>query len=166
MRTSHADHPLWRLGTLLTLLLLCVGLAVPIVRAQPSQAQRSAGRIGVGAQAGRPSGLTVKLYRHAQLAYDLALVSDLRDSAFVEVYRTYERPLPDSPLHLLVGPGLFAGLDEAPRTTEATLGIGGALGLNFFRERFEVFIRATPRMHLYPATRAQIGGGVGARYFF
>jgi hypothetical protein len=148
------------------MLLLCAGL-LPFIAAPPwAHAQRTPDRIGIGAQAGRPSGLTAKLYRHAQLAYDLSLGWNLRDFVFVEAHRTHEWPLPDSPLHLFVGPGLFAGLDDAPRRNRALLGISGTLGLNFFRERFEVFMQATPRMRLYPATRARLGGGVGLRYFF
>ncbi len=151
---------------LLALLVLCAGLPAVVAAPQPAHAQRSPNRIGVGAQVGRPSGFTAKLYRHAQLAYDLSLGWNVRDVMVVEAHRTHEWPLPDSPLHLFVGPGLFAGLDEAPRRNRATLGISGALGLNFFRERFEVFMQATPRMRLYPATQARLGGGVGLRYFF
>jgi len=166
MTTLPLNHSAGRLRVPLAILLLCTGLVVSASAPQPSHAQRTAGRVGIGAQAGRPSGLTVKAYRHAQLAYDLALVWNLQDFVFVEAHRMHERPLPNSPLHLLVGPGLFAGLDEAPRRNRATLGISGALGLNFFRERFEVFLQATPRMRLYPSTRARMGGSVGIRYFF
>lgn len=166
MTTLRLNHLTGRLRVPLAILLLSTGLAIFASAPHPSQAQRTAGRIGIGAQAGRPSGLTIKAYRHPQLAYDLALVWNLRDFVFVEAHRTHERPLPNSPLHVLVGPGLFAGLDEAPRRNRATLGISGALGLNFFRERFEVFLQAVPRVRLYPATRAHMGGSVGIRYFF
>jgi hypothetical protein len=147
---------------------MLIGLALVASSTSPlsTHAQRTTGRVGIGAQVGRPSGLTGKLYRHAQLAYDLSLVWNLRDFVFVESHRMHEWPIPNSPLHLLLGPGVFAGLDEAPRDNEVTLGISGALGLNFFRERFEVFLQAMPRMRLYPATQARLGGSVGLRYFF
>lgn len=166
MTTPRPDRATLRYLVYLVLLLAGLGLIAEASWPLTAHAQRTAGRVGVGAQAGRPSGLTTKIYRHAQLAYDLALVWNLRDFVFVEAHRTHEWPLPNSPLHLLLGPGVFAGLDEAPRSNRATLGISGALGLNFFRERFEVFLQATPRMRLYPATRARLGGSVGVRYFF
>lgn len=148
--------------------LVIVLLGWTAMAASPSslQAQRSEGRFGVGAQAGQPSGLTAKLYRHAQLAYNAAVVWNLRDVVFADLYRTHEFPLPNSPLHLLLGPGIFAGTEGPPFENAFTLGISGAFGLNFFKERFEVFVQATPRMRLYPETQARLGGSVGLRYFF
>ena len=145
------------------MLLLLAGLGA--AELPSAHAQRSPGRVGIGAQVGQPSGLTAKIYRHEQLAYDLALGWNLRDFFFADLHRIHERPLPNSPLHLLFGPGLFAGVDQAPAENEATLGISGALGLNFFNERFEVFLQATPRMRLYPQTRGRLSGSVGVRYF-
>lgn len=151
---------------LLPVFVLLIGLFIAGGLAAPSQAQRAEGSFGLGGQVGRPSGLTAKLYRHAQLGYDLALVGDLDDFFFTSLHRVHERPLPNSPLHLFAGPGLFVGADGVPLEKNVTFGISGNFGLNFFKEQFEVFLQMTPRLRLYPNTRGRLGGSVGLRYFF
>ncbi len=156
--------PLPRLGPFLLSSLLGVLAAGGL--AELALAQRSDGAAGLGAQAGRPSGLAAKLYRSPQLGYDLLVASDLHESFFVHAHRLHERPVPNSPLHAFVGPGLFADRDAARTRNRTTFGISGTFGLNFFKGPFEVFFQATPRLRLYPNTRGRLGGGVGLRYFF
>lgn len=150
------------IGPLLLSSLLGLLAAEP---AQTAHAQRSENQLGLGAQVGRPSGLTTKLYRHAQLGYDLSLGWDLDGFFLINVHRVHEHPLPNSPLHVFAGPGLFAGADWSPVENRVTFGISGNFGLNFFKERFEVFLQMTPRLRLYSKTRGRLGGGVGLRYF-
>lgn len=143
-----------------------LGLLASSGLAESVLAQRSGGPFGLGAQAGRPSGLSTKLYRQARIGYDLSLAWDLEDFFFANVHRVHERPIPNSPLHAFAGPGLFVGVDETPVKNDITFGISGNFGLNFFKERFEVFLQVTPRLRLYADTRTRVGGGVGLRYFF
>lgn len=159
-----ARSPLARFGPYLLSSLLGVLAAGGFM--EPVQAQRATGTVGLGAQAGRPSGLAAKLYRHAQLSYDLMLAWDLNHTVFGHAHRVHEGPLPNSPLHVFAGPGLFGRFDGTRPRHSTTFGISGAFGLNFFRGRFEVFLQTTPRLRLYPNTRGRLGGGVGLRYFF
>lgn len=131
-----------------------------------AQAQRHPDSIGVGFAVGRPSGLTAKLYRPNLVAYDALLTTDLEELVRGAVYRVWERPLPDSPLFVYVGPGLIAGLEELNRTPLVRLGVGGKAGLNFYAERFEVFLHVTPRIRFLPTLDGDLGGGVGLRYYF
>lgn len=144
--------------------LLLVPLLLHLWGTGLSYAQRADGRTGLGAQVGRPSGLTAKWYARPDRAYAAAIGWNLRNAVFVAAHRLHEEPLPRSPLHVVFGPGLFAGSDDPPGSSDTTLGISGTLGLNFFKERFEVFLQATPRMQLVPATQTRLGGSVGLRY--
>jgi len=49
---------------------------------------------------------------------------------------------------------------------ELALGLSASVGINYFVERFEVFLQLTPRLNLIPRTNADLGGGVGLRYYF
>ena len=46
------------------------------------------------------------------------------------------------------------------------MGISGTIGLSYLIERFEIYLRLTPRLALIEATDADFGGGLGFRYFF
>jgi len=131
-----------------------------------AQAQRHSGSIGGGFAVGRPSGISAKLYRPNLVAYDALLTTDLDDLVRGAVHRVWERPLPESPLFAHIGPGLIAGLEELDRTPLVRLGISGKAGLNFYAERFEVFLHVTPRLRFLPSLDGDLGGGVGLRYYF
>lgn len=117
---------------------------------------------GPGGQVGDPSGLTVKYYPNQLMAYELVLSYDIGDSFLLFNGRyLFEQPIPESPLHFFLGPGVtFASEDDG-----AAMGASGTLGLNFFRERFEVFLHFTPRLNLVPDTEGYLGGGVGLHYY-
>lgn len=136
--------------------------AVPL----DASAQRDAGAVGVGGEVGRPAGLTAKLYRPDLVAYDLLLTTDGDDFLVGYVHRVWERPLPQSPLHAFVGPGLVGGTERDGGPVVAVLGVGGLAGLNFYAERFEVFLQVTPRVRFLPHTEGILGGSVGLRYYF
>ena len=42
--------------------------------------------------------------------------------------------------------------------------VGGKVGVNFYAERFEVFVHVTPITRVYPNLEPFIGGGFGLRY--
>jgi hypothetical protein len=132
--------------------------------AVPGHAQRSRGTATVGLQVGQPGGLTGKLYRSPRTAYQGLLTTDGNDFVSLRLHWLRERALPDSLLHLYVGPGLLVGLKQIGDGPTPQLGGGVQVGLNFYAERFEVFLHLTPGLHALPDPRAALGAGVGLRY--
>lgn len=141
-----------------------LGLAVALL---PSDAagQRQVGAFGIGARVGLPGGAAVKFYRPDDVAYDVAVTTDFHERGLLYVHRVWERPIPDSPLWYFVGPGLVGGVQTPVRTPEAVAGASVTAGLNFYAERFEVFLQATPRVRVLPSVDPRIGGSVGLRYY-
>jgi hypothetical protein len=127
----------------------------------PAEAQRQPGALGLGFQVGRPGGLAVKWYRPAPIAYDAVLKTDVHKVAVVHLHRLWEQPLPDSPLHFYLGPGLVGGADRLGHR----LGLSTEAGLNFYAERFEVFLHLTPTLRFLPTNRVTLDGNVGLRYY-
>jgi len=147
--------------------LLCViGVVLGLGMLLPASvaAQRESGTVGVGFQVGRPGGLSLKLYRPAPVAYDIVLSTDADDYVTSHLHRLRERSLPDSPLHYYAGPGLIVGFEGLSPFREVRLGLSGEVGLNFYAERFEVFLHVTPTLRFLPDTRVGLDGNVGLRY--
>ena len=119
----------------------------------------------MGAQIGRPGGLALKLYRPGTTVYDAIISTDGDDYATGSFHRLWERPLPDSPLHYYVGPGLVFGPEGLPQSPQLRLGLSAEAGLNFYAERFEVFLHVTPTLRFLPDTRLGLDGNVGLRYY-
>ena len=148
-----------RLGGPLAGLLLLVALLGPL-----ASAQRTPDSWTLGPQVGRPGGLTVKHYREAPIAYDALLTVDGDDFVRGAAYRLWERPLPDSLVYVYYGPGLSVTGRELDTDPDYSLGLGGKLGLNFYAERFEVFLHVTPILRFRPRPAPRLGAGVGLRY--
>lgn len=156
----------WTISSMATALLLVNALAASPT---PALAQTSTppANVGLGGQIGSPSGITLKWYDAPGRAYDVLGAWDLHDFFFVNLHMLFERPLSDSPLNFYYGPGAYIGVqDRRHRDSDLVVGISGNFGLNFFTERFEVFLQLTPRLNVAPNTNGRIGGGVGLRYYF
>jgi hypothetical protein len=132
--------------------------------ASSAQAQRDVGSWTVGPQVGRPGGLTAKVYRSAPIAYDATLTVDGDDFVRAAAHRLWERPLPDSLVHVYYGPGLQATARRLDADPTVTPGVAAKLGLNFYAERFEVFLHVTPAVPVEARPVPQLGAGVGLRY--
>ncbi len=155
-----------RLARRLVILALCAGVAAP------AAAQPAGHTLGVGGQIGSPAGVTIKAYHSGARdlfphtdAFALLAAWDLREVFLVTGHLLRERPVPDSPLRYFYGPGVVLGFEDK-RRAGVVLGISAAFGVNFFRERFEVYLQLTPRLDLIPATRGLLDGGIGMRYYF
>lgn len=146
-------------GRLPLVLLVLVGLWAPL-----AHAQRDVGSWTLGPQVGRPGGLTAKLYRPPPIAYDAMLTVDGDDFVRGAAHRLWERPLPDSLVYVYYGPGLQGTVRRLDADPTLTGGITGKLGLNFYAERFEVFLHVTPALRLVPEPVPRLGAGVGLRY--
>lgn len=136
-------------------------------------AQPSAGSWGLGIQIGEPSGLTIKRYNPSRMSFDALLAWDLDNFFFINIHGLWEKRLgSDLPLNFYYGPGAFVGIIEkgslraANENNEIALGISGNIGLNYYIDKFELYIQATPRLRLIDETDADIGGGLGFRFFF
>lgn len=132
-----------------------------------ASAQNPAGSVGVGGQLGEPSGVTVKLYQQSDFAYEILGAWDLSDFFFVNGHALFERPVPNVPIRYYVGPGVLAGIREGgDEGSDFVIGISGQFGINYFVERYEVFLHLTPRLGVIPDTEGDVGGGIGLRYYF
>ena len=142
---------------------LVLGVLLGLLAAS-AHAQRDVGSWTLGPQVGRPGGLTAKLYRTPPVAYDATLTVDGDDFVRAAAHRLWERPLPDSLVYVYYGPGLQGTVRRLDADPTFTLGIAGKLGLNFYAERFEVFLHVTPAVPVESRPIPRLGAGVGLRY--
>ncbi|HMN91236.1 MAG TPA: hypothetical protein PKD70_15210 [Saprospiraceae bacterium] len=148
------------------LLLIIAICSFTLLHAQPP-----AGSWGVGIQFGSPSGLTLKRYNPSGMAFDALLAWDLDDFFFVNIHGLWEKPAGSlSPLRVYYGPGAFIGFIERRGRfrdeDDVRLGISGTLGLNYYLDRFEIYLQLTPRLQLVDRTDGSVGGGLGLRFYF
>jgi len=156
-RRRHTGRLRWTRALLAVLLL--AALSVPV-----ASAQRAPNSWTIGPQVGWPGGVTVKHYRAPPIAYDALLTIDGDDFVRGAAYRVWERPLPDSLVYAYYGPGLSATGRRLDTDAALAMGLGGRLGLNFYAERFEVFLHVTPVLRFQPRPTPRLGAGVGLRY--
>ena len=145
-------------------LLLCIVLTGCLQQA-PLHAQRAPGSTGIGVQAGQPGGFTVKTYGISPWAGVISLGTNFRDQTVFHGHLLRERALPESPLWIFWGPSLFAGLRSLDARSRVVAGAGMRVGLNYYTERIEVYLHASPRTEALPALAIRIGGSVGLRYY-
>jgi hypothetical protein len=148
--------------------LLAFALALALY-AGPAQAQRTSGSVGLGGQVGAPTGVTLKFYNAGGPSYDVLAAWDLDDFFFLNVHAQFNQPINAENvdgLEWFIGPGAYVGVIDRVED-EAVLGISARGGLNYVLDRrFEFFVHLTPRFDLVPETDADVGGGVGFRYYF
>ncbi len=139
------------------------------------QAQRSNGDVGIGAQFGQPTGLSLKVYKPSGVSTDILVAWDLDDFFFVNVHGLVERHIGDSDVvHYFIGPGVFLGVrgengnifDSDNNNNEVAAGLSGTLGLNVMIGIVELYGQVTPRLELIDETSGAVGGGVGLRFYF
>jgi len=133
-------------------------------------AQRPSPSVGIGFQAGDPTGLSLQFYKSRGMTTDILFAYHFDNFFFLNVHGLWDTHLDRGEhFHLYYGPGGFVGIrtfKNEPRTDEVAAGISGNLGLNLVLSRFEIFGQVTPRLEVTPATNLDIGGGVGLRFFF
>ena len=132
--------------------------------ATPVQAQRDPilSPLAGGAQVGAPGGLTVRFPARTVRGWtgSVGVVGD--DGVTVAAHRYRQFGLPDSPLHLFVALGVFAGRQGG----EAAAGVRAEVGAGFYAARFEIFLQAAPGLRLTPSVRRLVQPAVGVRYAF
>lgn len=132
-------------------------------------------RVGLGIQVGDPSGISLKVYRRSATrkgilgtvdAYSFLAAWNLDSFFYLNAHALKENGLEDSPLNYYIGPGLIAGFrDNSARDNDFVAGISVEGGVNFFTERFEVFLGLTPWFRVIPDPDLYLGGGVGLRFY-
>ncbi|MFN7120193.1 MAG: hypothetical protein ACK4TA_25615 [Saprospiraceae bacterium] len=138
---------------------------------QQVYAQPAAGSWGIGIQIGEPNGLLLKHYNPRGASFDALFAWDLDDYFFVNLHAIWEKSLSSSPdFNFFYGPGAFVGFLDRNRRfyddDEVILGVSGNVGLNVYIDRFEIYLQVTPRLSVVERTDADVGGGVGFRFFF
>lgn len=149
-----------------TVLLLFLTFATNQLFAQPK-----ASNLGIGLQLGQPSGVSLKFYSNLGVSIDVLAAWDLDDFFFINAHGLFEKPIGNARgFGYFYGPGAFFGIrdgnDRSGFGNDIVLGISGTIGMNFFIDQFEIYIRLTPRLALIDAVDGDIGGGLGFRYFF
>ncbi len=141
-------------------------LCILMLWVTPAIAQRASGQIGIGAQIGDPSGVSVLKYNPHAYSYDFLAAWDNDDFFFLNVHLQREKHLDHTPnVHLFYGPGGFVGFYDNRRDDDLVMGISGRFGLGYMFDQWEVFAQLTPRFSLIPATDGEVGGGLGIRYY-
>lgn len=165
MRRVSAIHRSLRTLASLTLV---AALGLALLTTAPAQGQDRSGT-AIGGQIGSPAGLTLKIDQGGGPAIDLLAAFDLDNFFFLNGHLLFEESVGEEEgLHVLYGPGAFVGIHDRPadRSDEVGLGLSGTLGLGFYVRQFEIYLRVTPRLEVLPSTGGDIGGGLGARWFF
>lgn len=149
------------------LLAIIVGLCGFI--ATPAQAQRTPGTVGIGAQFGEPSGLSLKFYNPTRASADIMASWDFEDYLFLNTHALYETHVNDrGTVHFYYGPGGFIEFQDRGESQDDDIdaGISAKFGLGFmFNDNFEFFGHVTPRLQLTPSTNGEMGGGIGLRVY-
>ena len=150
--------------------LMILTLALFFFNAKTVWAQPSGGNFGLGIQLGQPSGLSLKIYNPGRMSPDILLAWDLNDFFFVNVHGIWEKPISNN-FNFFYGPGLFLGFREHHNNKlfddddELNLGVSGTIGLNYYVDRFEIYLRLTPRLLVIDRTDGDVGGGLGFRFY-
>ncbi len=154
--------------TYTTPLTVLATVATLVFTAPDALAQRMPGQVGIGAQIGEPSGVTLMVYSPRGMSYDFLAAWDMNDFFFLNAHGLFEQHFGRSErAHFFYGPGAFIGIEDRPRGTDddVVAGVSGRIGVGYLFDRFEVYGQVTPRLALTPATDGDIGGGIGFRFF-
>ena len=155
------------LRTYLLVLIILTLLTLAFVNS--AHAQRTRGMIGIGAQLGEQTGLSLKFYRPRGTSTEFLAAWDLDENMYFDVHAMYERHLDKRGMvHFLIGPGIFTEIFDRPEGQEDNISVGlsAKAGLGVLFNRFEVFGHVIPQLELNPSTETHVRGGVGFRFYF
>lgn len=150
--------------------LTAIVLALCLIQTKTAWAQPSGGNFALGIQLGQPSGLSLKIYQPGRMSPDILLAWDLNDFFFANVHGIWEKSISND-FNFFYGPGLFLGFREHRNNRvfddddEINLGVSGTIGLNCYVDRFEIYLRLTPRLLVIDRTDGDVGGGLGFRFY-
>jgi hypothetical protein len=163
---------MFRLISGLTLLLF---FAISI---NPTYAQKTSGRTGIGVMLGSPTGLSFKTYTSSTNAFDagLAWSLDQYDAVNLHVDYLWHRfdafeNVDQGQLPLYYGIGgrvIFTDDYPDPGDNDALLGVRFPVGTEYLFEEapFGIFLELAPVLNIVPSTDFDLDGALGARYYF
>ncbi len=163
MKKTIFEHSnsFWKLWLLIAILFLS-SVSTPF-------AQRPSPSLGIGFQAGNPTGLSLQWYKNHGITTDILLAYDLDRFYFVNIHGLWNVHLDQGQhFHFYYGPGAFAGVrrhEFDARKDVVAMGLSGNLGLGLVFSRVEFFGQFTPRLELLKTTHFTPGGGLGIRFF-
>ncbi len=129
-------------------------------------AQGKPGQFAIGLQVGEPSGLSIASQRSQKLTLDFLAAWDLDQFFYLNVHGLYRESLANDPkVDLFFGPGGFVGFFEDNSEFDLRIGISGTVGVSFLFDPIELYLRVTPRLQVIDETDADIGGGLGVRWW-
>ncbi len=120
----------------------------------------------VGVLVGPSSGLAFKALLREPAGSQLGRSSDLHLSfngqgyAKIAAHSLKERPFPEAPLVLYLGPGMLAELDDG----SLRWGLSGMIGAYFVKGPYEVLLQLMPRLLITPRRDGGYSAAVGLRY--
>lgn len=158
---TATDHLRVRFGSWLLLTILLAGSVQAQTDVRPE-------RLAVGLLVGPVSGLGLKAtYVEPTSALpgrsvDMALSFNLEGYVYSSFHALTERKVPESPLHIVIGPGMVAEFDD----DSVRWGVSGLIGTYFLRGPYEMLIQLQPRLYLTPERDGSFGAAVGLRYRF
>lgn len=147
--------------------LLSISIILTLISVSTLQAQRARGDVGIGFQAGQPSGLSLNVYNPTGMSTDILAAWNLNDFYFVNVHGVFNSHLGNSDaLHVFYGPGAFVGVRDRKDSDDIVqAGLSGTLGLSVMINKLELYGRVTPRLQLIDKTDVDFGGGIGMRVY-
>ena len=132
--------------------------------------------LGVGVILGVPTGISLGYRANSRSHFDAAVAwSVTHDSMHLHVNYLFELMQivdPNAPMYqfpLYAGVGARVQISPGQKDELYSLfGIRAPVGITFLPQLapFEVFAEIVPVMSLYPDTRVDIDGAIGARYYF
>ena len=129
-----------------------------------------AGNVGLGVMAGEPTGLSLKVWSGSRTAFDAAAGWSVGHDDWIYVHgdylwHRYELDVDEGSLPFYFGIGARVLVHE---DHDSRVGVRVPLGLDylFANHRWDIFIEVAPIIDLTPDTEFDVGGGVGARYYF
>lgn len=158
---------------ILTALLLSLVLSNGVILAQKTV--NIANSFGIGIIAGEPTGISWKLWKGKDKAWDGALAWSFIDNGYLRIHADHlwhdnkmlevEKGL--LPIYFGIGGTIWAG-DRAHYDRHFNFGARGIIGMEYiFPEApVDIFIELAPTLNLIPETGLDMQGGVGARIFF
>jgi hypothetical protein len=138
-------------------------LVVLAISAPAATAQT--GNVGIGLQAGYPTGLTAKFNARGPSPIDMAAAWDFGEYFIFQAHvllvdRRFAGGDPN--LRYFMGPGVFVA---APRRGTAVLGASGNFGVSYYTGPVEFYGQVTPRLSVVPGTRFDFGAALGLRFY-
>lgn len=145
----------------------CLAAALAgLLAAAPAAAQRApapdSARTALGFSTGTFVGLTLRVPARGARSWVSSVGWDGKDYLSFQLRRQATRPLPGAPLHGFVAAGAFVGGRDT-RAAGLSAGPHGAVGVGFYRGRFEASLEALPGLRVVGAPALFVDAAFGLR---